>query len=114
VKDPTEYLQNAGVFIVPLRAGGGMRVKILEALAKGMPIVTTSIGCEGIAVENGKHVIIADTPQDFAKATLQLIENPDRANTLIKQGRELAEAVYDYQIAYRPLNQLYEELGGNK
>ncbi len=67
VEDVQPFLQNAGVMIVPLRAGGGMRVKILNALAQGLPIVTTTLGCEGIAVEHGQHVLIADTPGAFAR-----------------------------------------------
>jgi polysaccharide biosynthesis protein PslH len=107
VKDPTEYLENAGVLIVPLRAGGGMRVKILEALAKGLPVVTTSIGCEGIAVENGRHLLIADSPQDFANAILQVIDDNRIAQLLIDNGRKLVETLYDYEVVYRTFNTVY-------
>jgi polysaccharide biosynthesis protein PslH len=109
VKEPSHFLQQTGVMVVPLLAGGGMRVKILEALAAGLPIVTTSIGCEGIAVENGCHLLIADTPQDFARATLRLLEDPAFASTLAHNGRVLIEKGYDYRIAYRPVNLVYEE-----
>ena len=69
VVDPTPYYDASGVMVVPLRAGGGMRVKILNALAQGLPIVSTTIGCEGIAVESGRHLLIADTTEAFAEAT---------------------------------------------
>ncbi|MBE0685755.1 MAG: glycosyltransferase, partial [Anaerolineaceae bacterium] len=95
---------------VPLRAGGGMRVKILEALAKGIPVVSTTIGCEGIAIEDGRDILIADTAQDFADATLKLLEDKDLANTLAQNGRALAETIYDYRIAYQPINRVYEKL----
>lgn len=108
VKEPGEYLKKTGVMVVPLLAGGGMRVKILEALAEGLPIVTTSIGCEGIAVENGRHLLVADSPQEFAQATLRLLEDRAFANTLARNGRELIEKDYDYHTAYRQVNLVYE------
>lgn len=108
VKEPANFLKNTAVMVVPLLAGGGMRVKILEALAEGLPIVTTSIGCEGIAVENGKHVLVADTPEDFARATLRLLEDRDLADTLSRNGRQLIEKTYDYHVAYRPVDLVYE------
>ncbi len=108
VKDPLPYLQSAGAFIVPLRAGGGMRVKILEALARGLPIITTTLGCEGIAVENERHVLIADSPQDFAAAILRVLGDRQLAEMLARNGRQLAEERYDYRSACRPLDQVYE------
>lgn len=107
VKDTQPYLERAGVFIVPLRAGGGMRVKILEALARGLPLVTTTLGCEGIAVEHSRHVLIADTPEDFARETLRLLNNRALADELGRNGRRLIEDVYDYRAACRPLESLY-------
>jgi glycosyltransferase involved in cell wall biosynthesis len=108
VPDPAPYLEQAGVFIVPLRAGGGMRVKILEALARGLPLVTTTLGCEGIAVEHGRHVLIADTPEDFARETLRLLEDRALADELGRNGRRLVEDLYDYRAACRPLDGLYQ------
>jgi polysaccharide biosynthesis protein PslH len=108
VKDPQPYLEQAAVFIVPLRAGGGMRVKILEALARGLPLVTTTLGCEGIAVRDGEHVLIADTPEAFARATLRLLTDRALADALGRAGRKLIEEVYDYRAACRPLDRLYQ------
>lgn len=107
VDDPLPYLQQAGVMVVPLLAGGGMRVKILNALAQGLPIVTTSIGCEGIAVEDGVHVLVADTPQDFAQAVLRLLADRELADRLSTNGRRLAEQTYDFHVAYRALDRIY-------
>jgi glycosyltransferase involved in cell wall biosynthesis len=108
VADPKPYLEQAGVFIVPLRAGGGMRVKILEALSHGLPLVTTSLGCEGIAVEHGRQVLIADTPEDFAHACLRLLNDRVFAEQLGRNGRRLIETTYDYRVACRPLEALYQ------
>ena len=108
VKDITPYLEKAGMMIVPLRAGGGMRVKILEALAYGVPMVSTTLGCEGIAVTSEQEVLIADTPQDFAQAVLRLLENRSQADELAKNGRTLIEMKYDYRMACQPLEQVYQ------
>lgn len=108
VAEPQSYLERAGVFIVPLRAGGGMRVKILEALARGLPLVTTTLGCEGIAVTNGVHALIADTPDEFAHSVLRLLEDRAFADDLGRNGRRLIETVYDYRAACRPLDDVYQ------
>jgi glycosyltransferase involved in cell wall biosynthesis len=92
-----------------LRAGGGMRVKILNAMAQGLPIVTTTLGCEGIAVEHGRHALIADTPADFADAVLKLLDDPLLAQKLGSNGRELIQSTYDYRSACRPMDNIYME-----
>jgi polysaccharide biosynthesis protein PslH len=107
VVDPTAYLQKAAVMVVPLRAGGGMRVKILNALAQGMPMVSTTLGCEGIQVEHEKHLLIADSPEDFAKETLRLIENPELGQRLGEAGRQLIQEKYDYRTACASLERIY-------
>jgi glycosyltransferase involved in cell wall biosynthesis len=109
VVDPTPYYEMTGVMVVPLRAGGGMRVKILNALAQGLPIVSTTIGCEGIAVESGRHLLIADTPEAFAQATLHILQDKALADELGRNGRCLIESTYDYRAACRPLETLYQQ-----
>lgn len=108
VEDTQPYYQKAGAFIVPVRAGGGMRVKILNALAQGMPLVTTTLGCEGIAVTHGKDVLIADTPEAFAEAVLRLLDDRELAQELGRCGRELIRTTYDYRAACRPIDELYK------
>jgi glycosyltransferase involved in cell wall biosynthesis len=103
----TPYLEQAGVFVVPLRAGGGMRVKILNALAQGLPIVSTSLGCEGIAVTDGHDILIGDTPDGFATAVLRILDNQDLSERLAKNGRLLVEDRYDYRRACVPLDEIY-------
>jgi glycosyltransferase involved in cell wall biosynthesis len=110
VADPGPYLRDAGAVVVPLRAGGGMRVKILEALAQGLPVVTTTLGCEGIAVEHSRHLLIADTPEAFAQAVVRLLQDRPLAEELGRNGRRLIEERYDYRVAYRPLDDLYSSI----
>jgi glycosyltransferase involved in cell wall biosynthesis len=107
VEDPTPYLQQCGVMVVPLRAGGGMRVKILNALSQGLPIVSTTIGAEGIAVTHNKDILIADEPQAFADAVIQLIADEKTALKLGQNGRALIQHIYDYRVACRLIEQAY-------
>ncbi len=93
--------------VVPLRAGGGMRVKILNAMAQALPIVTTTLGCEGIAVKHGEHALIADTPQAFAEATLKVLGDRSLADALGNAGRRLIDSTYDYRAACKPLEHVY-------
>jgi glycosyltransferase involved in cell wall biosynthesis len=107
VADTAPYLAQAGIFVVPLRAGGGMRVKILNTLAQGLPIVSTTLGAEGIAVTPGHDILLADEPADFAAAVLRLLDHPPLATRLRHNGRQLAERTYDYRRACQPLSDLY-------
>ncbi len=107
VENPISIQKNAGAMVVPLRAGGGMRVKILNAMAQGIPVITTSLGCEGIRVESGRHLLIADTPQEFARATLRLIDDRRLANELGQNARQLIRKKYDLRVAFHLLNNVY-------
>ena len=109
VADPIPYCEQAGVMVVPLRAGGGMRVKILNALAQGLPLVSTTIGCEGIAVEHEQHLLISDTPENFAQATLRLLKDSTFACQLGENGRQLIQSTYDFRAACLPLEACYQQ-----
>jgi glycosyltransferase involved in cell wall biosynthesis len=110
VADPTPYLERAGAVIVPLRAGGGMRVKILTALAQGLPVVSTSLGCTGLAVESGQHLLIADTAEDFAQAALRVLGDRQLASQLARNGRVLVETRYDYRVVGPRLRAWYHDV----
>lgn len=107
VEDPLPYLRDSSMMIVPLRAGGGMRVKILNALSQGIPMVSTTVGCEGIAVENEKDILIADEPQQFAAASVRLLADAELNARITRAGRQTAEQQYDYRQACRPLDGIY-------
>lgn len=111
VEDTEPYMRQAGVMVVPLRAGGGMRVKILNSMSQAMPIVSTTIGCEGIEVINGCHLFVADSPQDFAKATLQLLEDRALAHQMGQNGRQLVLSRYDYRSACAVYEDVYRMAG---
>jgi polysaccharide biosynthesis protein PslH len=86
--------------VVPLRAGGGTRIKVLEAFARGVPVVTTSLGCEGLAVENGVHCLIADAPTALADACVRLLGEATLAESLAREGRALWEQRYRWQLIH--------------
>lgn len=87
VADPDRVYRCLTVFIVPLRVGGGVRVKILEALARGLAVVSTSAGCEGLGLIPGRHLLVADDPRDFAEAVLTLLRDPSLRSQLGRAGR---------------------------
>jgi sugar transferase (PEP-CTERM/EpsH1 system associated) len=110
VPDVRRYLANAGAVIVPLRAGGGTRLKILEAMAMGRPVISTTLGAEGLDVAAGSEIVLADTPDDFARAIERVITSPETARRLGAAGRRLAVARYDWQHCLQPLDTLYARL----
>ena len=112
VDDLQPYLERSAVMAVPLRFGSGMRVKILDALAWGMPMVSTTVGCEGIAVTPERDILIADRPEDFARQVLRVLQDQELANALAANGRRLAEEQYDWRRLYRRWDRIYEELLG--
>jgi len=113
VPDLEPILKDAAVLVIPVRAGGGMRVRILEGLAYGEAIVTTTIGLEGIDAESGKEVIVADTPQEFAEAVLELLGNYELRNEIAKNGRDLVERLYDWQVVLQKIKEIYQEFEVN-
>jgi glycosyltransferase involved in cell wall biosynthesis len=98
VEDPRPYLEQTAALIVPVRAGGGMRVKILEALARGLPVVSTTIGYEGIDLTPGEHLLVGDTPADFAAALVRILRDPGLGQRLAAAGRRVAEERYDWRV----------------
>jgi glycosyltransferase involved in cell wall biosynthesis len=96
VPDMEPYLRGATLSIVPLRIGGGSRLKILESFAAGAPVVSTAIGAEGLDVEDDVHCLIADSPEDFARSIGDLLRDPARREALSRAGRLLVEERYDW------------------
>jgi len=103
-------MAKAKVFVVPLRIGGGTRLKILEAMSFGIPVVSTLIGAEGISYTAGKDIMIADNPQEFADAVLALVTGHESRATVSAEGRKLVLEKYDWKIIGEKLNLLYGEI----
>lgn len=102
------------ITIVPLLAGSGIRVKIIESMVYSKCIVSTTIGAEGVPYTHDKNIIIADTVNDFAEAIIQLMNNPDKIKQIQKEARWLAEQNYDKEKVYLPLINMYQELINHK
>jgi glycosyltransferase involved in cell wall biosynthesis len=96
VDDIRPFIQQAAVYVVPLRIGGGTRLKIFEALAMGKAIVSTTIGAEGLPLIEGQHVLRADEPVKFAEQVVQLLEDKQQREELGKAGRKLVEESYSW------------------
>jgi glycosyltransferase involved in cell wall biosynthesis len=102
--EPTGQSQ---VFIVPLRSAGGMRVKILDAWAHGLPVVSTRIGAEGLEISQEQNILIADSPQEFAAAVIRLLEDPGFRQHLSAGGRKNVARTYDWEQVYHLWDAIY-------
>ncbi len=107
VDDPMPYLKETAVFIVPLHAGGGMRVKILDAWAWGLPVVSTTIGAEGIDCRHGENLLIADTATGFATAVQQVMTDCQLARSLANACRAAVGDCYDWRAVYSAWDAIY-------
>ena len=110
VPDTRPYLDEAAVAVVPLRAGSGTRLKLLEAMAMGRPVVSTRIGAEGLDVVSGEHFAEVESANAFAQRVVELLENPGERERLGRAGRGLVEASYGWPAIVSRLERVYEEL----
>jgi glycosyltransferase involved in cell wall biosynthesis len=90
-----------------------MRVKILDAWSWGLPIVSTTVGAEGIAVESGKNLLLADTAQAFAQAVIQVLKDPGLGEQLGQNGRQTVLQKYDWRVIYPAWDSVYRGLKGD-
>ncbi|MDD9973949.1 MAG: glycosyltransferase family 4 protein, partial [Candidatus Poribacteria bacterium] len=104
------YFAETTVFVVPLRIGSGTRLKILEALAMGKAIVSTSVGAEGLDLKDGEEIFIADEPKVFAEAVTRLLKDPSLRRRIGKNGRARVERDYDWRSISEKLHQLYTRI----
>jgi glycosyltransferase involved in cell wall biosynthesis len=106
-EDIRPWIARAAVFVCPMLDGGGTKLKILDAMAMGKPVVSTSIGCEGLAVSPGKNIQVADTPEDFANSVQNLLEDLPMRQRLAAAGRKLVEDQYSWDVIGSHLEQAY-------
>ncbi|MEI9813655.1 MAG: glycosyltransferase family 4 protein [Acidobacteriota bacterium] len=107
VSDVTKYISETAVFIVPLRSGAGMRVKILDAWCWQLPIVSTTVGAEGTQAKDNENLFLADDEESFADRVLDVLQNPAIADRLSQGGRNTVEDVYDWKKVYAAWDQIY-------
>lgn len=113
VDDVRAYMAKGQVFIVPLKSGSGMRIKILNALAMARPVVSTSIGCEGIGVMDGKNIYIADTAEQFAKKITELLNNENERRRLGSEGLNLVKEKYQWERVIEEIEEAYKRMPEN-
>jgi sugar transferase (PEP-CTERM/EpsH1 system associated) len=107
VDDTRPFIAGCAVYVVPLRMGGGTRFKILEAAALGKAMVSTSLGCEGFPVQSGRELIVADSPREFAKAVVTLLQDSARRAELGTRARALAGA-FDWKNIIPRMEAVYQ------
>ena len=114
VADLTPYLEKTALLIVPVLAGGGMRVRILEGFSRQLAIITTTVGLEGIDAENNQDVIVRDDSMDFSQAIVQLIKDRSQLQQIALSGRKLVESKYDWKVVFEKLDYVYQNINKAK
>lgn len=110
VEDVRPYYEKSSVCIIPLRAGGGTRLKILESMALGRPVVSTSIGYEGIAAQDGENILVADDPETFARQSIRLLQDEQIRQKIVTKARDFVVANYDWDAITALLLKEFEQL----
>lgn len=101
VPDIRPYLWNSQVSILPLRIGGGTRMKVYEAMAAGLPVVSTSVGIEGLACQPGRDLLIGDSPEEFAQRCISLLDDPNLRNNISQSGFRLVDENCSWEVVSR-------------
>jgi sugar transferase (PEP-CTERM/EpsH1 system associated) len=107
VEDVRPFIARADVYVAPLRIGGGTRLKLLEAMAMGKAVVATRLGAEGYPVTDGRELLLADTPTDFATAVMRLLRDPALVNELGHNARAFVERQYDWRTIVPQVEAVY-------
>jgi glycosyltransferase involved in cell wall biosynthesis len=114
VEDLDPILGETAVFVVPLRAGAGMRVKILEAWARALPVVSTTLGAEGLGARDGENILLADDAGEFAGAICRLLEDESLRSRIGQGGRRMVEERFDWRREYQAWDEVYPPEGPDR
>ncbi|MBZ5592661.1 MAG: glycosyltransferase [Acidobacteriia bacterium] len=114
VEDIRTELMRRGVFVCPILSGSGVRVKLLEAFAAGIPVVSTTVGAEGLARRDGEFCALADDPAEFARKLLEILNAPDQARAMAERARKEVESNWDMPILTERLERSYREVLNEK
>ncbi len=108
VPETTPYLEKAAISIAPLRFGGGMKGKVNEAMAHGLPVVSTSIGAQGFNAKNDEEIFVADTPEEFADAVLKLLNDPELQRSVGLAGQKMNESLCSPEYIEKQLDKMID------
>lgn len=111
IPDIRDAFTNSDLLIAPVLSGKGTRYKVLEALASGTPVVATNTAVEGLEVENGKHVLAADSAEAIAHLAIDLLNNPAKRTKLAEHGRQFVQQHYDWSLISHRLDTIYRRIG---
>lgn len=114
VPDVRTHIARACAVVVPLRIGGGTRIKILEAMAMGKPVISTSVGAEGLEIEDGRDLLIANTADEFVAKISALLSSPEQQLRLGRNGRDVVQKLYGWDAAAEKLEQAWITAAGAK
>ncbi len=110
VDDVRPYIDKASVYVVPLRMGGGTRLKVLEALSMKKAVVSTSIGCEGIDVEDGESIFVQDDPAAFADRVVELLKSKEKRKRISENGYQVVKEKYEWNVVGKKMLEIYDSL----
>lgn len=114
VEDVREYFAKASAAVIPLKTGGGTRLKILEAMASGVPVVSTQIGAEGLRAESGMHLLIADSDKDFAHKVIMILKDKELSRTISINAHAFVSEHYGWEMIGKDLNHFLHEFVNDK
>jgi glycosyltransferase involved in cell wall biosynthesis len=109
IDDVRPAIAEAAAYVVPLRIGGGTRLKILDALSMGKAIISTSVGSEGLEIVQGEHLLVADDAEGFARAVIRVLRDRELARRLGEAGRQLVQRKYEWEVIAKDLDRVYED-----
>jgi len=110
IPDARDAYQAASVMVTPIRGSGGTRLKILEAMAAGLPVISTNVGVDGLNLEEGKHALISDNSKGLAEETIKLLKDPKRAEKIGRAGQEFVREHFDWKAIVKLHDAIYEKI----
>lgn len=114
IEDAREAYQSASIMVTPIRGAGGTRLKVLEAMAAGLPVVSTSVGVAGLNIENGKQAIIEDSAKGLAEETIKLLKDPKKAEQIGLSAQKFVKEYFDWQSIVKLHSHIYPKALGDK
>ena len=110
VEDVRPYMREAAVFVVPIRIGGGSRLKIFEAMAMGLPVVSTTVGAEGLPVTDGNEIVLRDSPNTFSRSLVSLLQNREKANKIAETACRVVRGKFGWSSIAKQFEDIVVEV----